>query len=187
MKRLKEFIRKARQEEDGGLIVTVPFLIIIVVMLTALIFCVAIWAQKKQQLQIMADCAARAGALAIEEQIPVLEDNHTYHVYTRLNRAEANSNAMEVLGSFDMKGMTIVDYRFNPERAEGVVFDTPVWSSTNHKYYQKTVTTEKQYHNGNFAVYLKASLQGIWEDLLGLSKEPSVSAYAQAMSTGSAR
>lgn len=184
MKRLKNLIRKIRQNEDGALVVTVPFLIIMMLMLTALIFCVAIWSQKRQQLQIMADCASRAGALAVETQVPVLEDNNTYHVYSRLNRADANENALDVLDRFDLKGIEVVDIRFNPEQADGVVFDTPVWSSRDHKYYRKTISTEKQYHNGNFAVYLKARLMGIWDDLLSLSKDPEASAYAQSMSSG---
>lgn len=184
MKSLRKKIREFFKDDTGGaLLVATPFFSVLFMLLLALVFNVAIWLQKRQELQFIADAASRAGTLAIEYRFPVLEDNGKYHVYCMLNEQEATINAVKVLQANEMnlKGMRVTTRERQPAG-----FKSPEWSSRDHRYYDKWLSVKEQYQNGDFSMYLEADADGIWTKLLGTSEHIKVKAYAQSMASGSA-
>ena len=192
MKKILRLIKYFKNDETGGgLLVMTPFFCLLFIMLTALVLTVALWAQRRQTVQMMADCASRAGTLAIDKQYAVLESDGKYHVYTELDPTKANENAAKVLQAFDTNGFDVQVIDYNPvttnvavPREKYAIFDSPEWSSRDHKYYRKVLTKQEQYYNGDFSVYMYANVHGIWEDLLDLSNNHPITVYSQSMCTG---
>lgn len=177
---LKHFIK---DETGGALLVSTPFFSVLFMLMVALVFNVAIWLERKQELQYITDAASRAGTLAIERSFPVLETNGKYHVYAMLNPSQASSNADKVLNKSKqyLKGMEITNIQKQPSG-----FKSPEWSSREHRYYDKYLTVEKQYQNGDFSVYTEANIEGVWTKFLGVEDKIKVKAYAQSMASGTA-
>ena len=186
MKKLLLKIKEFRKNEEGSaLLATLPFMIILFVTFLALVFNVAVLTYKRQQLQIIADSASRAGTLAIREEYAVKESNGKYHVYIELDEDKADANATRVIEESKryLKGAQINSYAFNPE---GSNFVYPEWSSKAHKYNEKPLSTHKQYFNGNFSVLMDSDAHGVWEDLLGLGHKFDITTYSSSAARGSA-
>ena len=182
--RLKALLNGFRKDETGGaLLVATPFFTVLFMLLVALIFNVAIWLERRQELQYIADSASRAGTLAIDKKFPVYESNGKYHVYCMLDPSKAQSYADKVLNASkaNLKGIEITKEQKQPSG-----YKSPEWSSYDHKYHDKYLTVKEQYQNGDFAIYLEADVEGVWTKFLEVDKEITVKAYAQAMASGTA-
>ena len=185
VEKVKTFIRKMQDNEEGGWLISFPFTVMIFIIFTAMIFNMAMLLMKRQQLQITADCVSRAGTLAVEEQYAVLEGNGKYHVYTQLDPSLADSYGQAVLNEHERyyKGLEIEGYVFNPD---GEAFTVPYWNSRNYRYDDKALTSDDQYYNGDFSILMGADMKGAWTDLLGISRDKYITIYSTSSARGSA-
>ena len=181
-RKIKEFIF---DDEAMGITVAAPWIIFLCFLLMVLVFNLLLWHLQKEQLQIVADSASRAGTLAVAKEYATREGGQ-YHVYVELDPGEANSNAAEVVDAYrDVLGPTDIEYvAYNPSIA-GVTY--PVWSQRTRSYFQSPLSPYDQYFNGNFSVYLRGRIRGIWANALGLSDNFDIQTFSSSHARGSAR
>lgn len=180
-------IREILEGEEGdGLIVMFPFMVLLGVMMFALLLNFMLWNSEKNGLQIMADSASRGGAVAISKSYAIRERTghglDDYHVYTELNEAEAEQLSEKVIEAYTkhLKLATVTDVQKNPVEN----FTVPVWNSNMFRYDEQPLSTEKQYKNGNFSVYVKGKVKSVWHGLLGVKEELDVEFYSQSAARG---
>lgn len=180
-------IKALLHDESGGSILTMfPFLIVLSVMIFALEMNMMNWNSKKNEIQVIADSASRAGALGVSASYAVKErQGHgfdDYHVYIELDKEESNSISNIVLNGIDQKiaGTKILSIEKNPVYS----YQFPVWNSKTFSYDQRSLSTEKQYKNGNFSVLIRAEINSVWPKLLGVPEKLNVKVYSQSTARG---
>lgn len=180
---LKNFID---DEAGDGLLVLYPYIALIGVMMFSLVFNVMLWNLEKNGIQIMADSASRAGAVAIKKSYAIRERTghglDDYHVYTELNEAEAEQLADKVINTYTkhLKLAEVTQVQKNP--VENFTF--PVWNSSTFQYDDRSLSTQKQYKNGNFSIHVKGKVKSVWHGLLGVKEELDVEIYSQSAARG---
>ena len=174
-------------EETGGAItIMFPFLVVISVMMFALMMNMMNWNSKRNEIQVMADSASRAGALGVSSSYAVKERSghgfDDYHVYFELDKEEADSLADVVLNAFGSKitGTEIIDIEKNPV----YTYKFPVWNSNTFSYDQRSLSSEKQYKNGNYSVLINSEIDSVWPKLLGVPEKLNVKIYSQSTARG---
>lgn len=174
------------QDESGSATITMlPFLVVIGVMMFIFVMNFMLWDSRKNELQIMADMASRAGALAVDTSYAVKERSgyglDNYHVYIELEKEEADSLADSVFDSFDkISRAEINNIEINP--VESFLF--PVWNSRTFSYDQRSLSKDKQYKNGNYSVLINAQVECVWPKLIGIPEKVNVSVYSQSTAKG---
>ena len=185
MDRVKEVLM---DESGGTVLIMAPYMIGLMFLFMVLFINSMILATKKNQIQIMADSASRAGALAIEKSYAVRERTgyglNDYHVYNELNEARAKELAGRVLEAYEprLRGITVEEVEENPS-GDGYTF--PVWNNRRFRYEEKTLTSQKQYKNGNFSLRVKARLEAVAKGFFGgILDQVEIDIYSQSTSRG---
>jgi len=182
-----KLIREIIEDETGdGLVVYFMLMSVISFMMLCLMLNFMNWNSERNGLQIMADSASRAGTVAISKSYPIRERNGhglaDYHVYTELNQAEAGDLSDLVIDSYTkkLKLAEVTKVEKNPIGG----FTVPVWNSKTFQYDERSISTQKQYKNGNFSVLVEGKIKSIWPGLLGVKEELDVEVYSQSAARG---
>lgn len=187
---MKERIKGFFRDEDGfSLIAATPWLLLLFLGFGALTLSAGVTALKKQELQIVADCAARAGTRAIlEDECYVVKDDYGHHCYVVLEPGKATSNAKRVMDAY-MKAnysgndsFTINGWDLSP--AYGHRF--PEYNAAAGDYIYRYMSEDEMYYSGNYAVELWGTSETIWSGLLGTRGRASLHAYGAAQASGQA-
>ena len=206
MYRAKEYLKTLLSDERGAFAMAVfPGLMVVSFMLFVLVCNVMLWDTQINELQIMADSMSRAGACAVSKTYAVKErTGHgygDYHVYNELYsrkfydeqgtaKRSADENATIVLREFQnynrSRGIEVDEssITFNPV---GPDYINAEWSAAEFKYvYKPNMLAKQQYKNGNFSCVFKASIGGVWTNMIGLgtNKRLDVLTYSQSMAHG---
>lgn len=177
-----------REDEDGdAFVVAAPFVCLVMFMMMALLFNAGMLAQKRHEVQIMADSAARAGTLAVDRTYAV-RDAFGYHVYTELDPRQAQENALSVIDAYmeanypSGKGLAVYGMSANDTGSHTY----PEYSSRDGEYHERHMTRQQSYYNGSSSVELYARVPGIWTDILGMRERYDIKAYGCAQAGGNA-
>lgn len=187
---MRERVKSLCKDEDGfSLISATPVLLLLLLAFGALILTTGVTALRKQEIQVVADCAARAGAQAIlDEECYVVKDDFGYHCYVVLDPGKAPSNAGRIVNAYMQanypKGdiFTINGWDLSP--AYGHKF--PEYNAATGDYIYRYMTEEEMYYSGNYAVELWGTSRTIWSSLLGIKERIPLHAYSAAQSSGQA-
>ena len=187
---MRERIRNLHKDEDGfSLISATPVLLLLFLAFGALTLTAGVTALRKQEMQVVADCAARAGAQAIlDEECYVVKDDFGHHCYVVLDPGKAPSNASRIVNAY-MKAnypkgdmFTINGWDLSP--AYGHQF--PEYNAATGDYIYRYMTEEEMYYSGNYAVELWGTTRTIWSSLLGINGRTSLHSYGAAQASGQA-
>ena len=193
--------------DERGVFATAVFpgVMVICFMLFVLVINVLLWDVQKNELQIMADCMSRAGACAVSKTYAVKERTGygfgDYHVYNELYSRKFRDDQGTAKRSADEDAEMILREFQNYNRSRGLDVDessivyNPVggdflnaeWSAAEFKYVWKpNMMAKQQYKNGNFSCLFKASINGVWTNVIGLGvgKRLDVWTYSQSMVHG---
>lgn len=177
-----KFIESLIENEEGGFtLLMLPVILVTGTLIVALIFNIMIMNGKKNEIQIMADSATRAGSLAVKYSFAVKErSGHgwgDYHVYTQLDENLAKELSSQVIQEFQHHSPTLIidSIEENP-----IGFKVPVWNSRNFNYDEKVLSPDKQYKNGNFSMLVNGRVDGVWGGLLGIPNEIPIKIYSQS-------
>lgn len=178
---LKKGIARFIKDESGDAVL-IMFVTLIVPMFLCfgLILNIMLWGAEVNSTQVAADSASRAGTLATYTIYAMKEKNYgsdAYHVYVELNPELAQEYTEKVLDMYDAKTKhtKILEREFNPYG-----FTVPVWDYETSRWYNKYLTSDKQYQNGNNSVRLRSSVKTIWNRLFGLPEEIEYDTYSQS-------
>lgn len=181
-------IKRILQSDDGGtLLVMGPYLMVSMFLFLVIFINSMVFATKRNQLQIMADSASRAGTLAVAKSYAVRErTGHgygDYHVYVELDGEKARSLAAKVLDAYEpiLHGVTVTRIEVNPTDH----YTFPVWNSHKFQYDEKPLSYEKQYKNGNFSLKVAAKLEAATKGFFGGAMDVAdVEVYSQSTAIG---
>lgn len=187
---MRERFRRLHEDEDGfSLVTATPILLLLLLAFGALALTTGVTAMKRQELQVVADCAARAGAQAIlDEECYVVKDDFGHHCYVVLDPGKAPSNARRVINAYmnanyqNSDTFTINGWDLSPARGH----QFPEYNAATGDYIYRYMTEEEMYYSGNYAVELWGTTRTIWSSLLGISGRQTLHAYGAAQSSGQA-
>ena len=206
MKKAKNVLLTLLSDERGAFAMSAfPGVMVICFTLFVLVINVMLWDVQINELQIMADRMSRAGACAVSKTYAVRErTGHgfgDYHVYNELfsrkfydeqgtAKRSADENANIVFEEFQNytrnRGIEVdeASLTYNPVGDE---FINAEWSAAEFKYVNKpNMLAKQQYKNGNFSCVFKASISGVWTNVIGLGvgRKLDVWTYSQSMVHG---
>lgn len=185
---MKGRICRLMKEEEGGIIlIMAPYLVGIMFLFLVLYVNGMTFAMKRNQAQIMADSASRAGALAVGKTYAIRErKGHgygDYHVYTELEASRAKELANRVLASYEplLKGVEVTRIEENP--SEGYTF--PVWNSRRFRYEEQPLSYEKQFKNGNYSLKINVKIDAVTKGFFsGVMDSAEAEVYSQSTARG---
>lgn len=185
---MRERILQVIFDDSGGtVLIMAPYMIGIMFLFMVMYINSMVLATKKNQIQIMADSASRAGALAIEKSYAVRETTghgyNDYHVYNELNDQRAKELSRHIIEQYQshiLKGVTITQTEANP-----IGYTFPVWNNRKLKYEEKPLSSQKQYKNGNFSIRVYAKLDAAARGFFGgVMDAVDIELYSQSTSRG---
>lgn len=179
--------RLLKNEDGGTVLIMAPYLVGIMFLFLVLYVNGMTFAMKRNQAQIMADSASRAGALAVSKTYAIRErKGHgygDYHVYSELEASRAKELANRVLDSYEplLKGVVITKIQENP--SDGYTF--PVWNSRRFSYEEKPLSYEKQFKNGNYSLKLNLKFNAVTKGFFsGVMDTAETEIYSQSSARG---
>lgn len=173
------------QNEDGVISLIIPTTILWLMMLFFMVWNLMYASGNRYHVQLMLDSASRAGSLAVKYSYGIKERNghglDNYHVYTELDEAQADQNALSVIEEYknDMIGIHIDEVEMNPS---GIT--SPIWNYRRFKYDEREISHKKQYKNGNFTVRVRGKVDCIGLEFLHLDKDIPIEMYSQSVAKG---
>ena len=185
---LREKRGKFREDEEGSaMLVSAPLLILLLLMLVAMILNIGFIAQKRNELQIVADCASRAGAQAVrEDRMTSVKDAYGWHVYVELDPSAARNNIFSVIRAYQeanyrsTSGFTVNAVDTSPTM--GHLY--PEYNAAIGEYVYRSMTPSEIYYNGNCAVELSGTVETLLPWLLGLPERDPLRAYSATQAGG---
>lgn len=184
---VERLLEVLRDDSGGTVLIMAPYMIGIMFLFMVMYINGMILATKKNQMQIMADSASRAGALAVEKSYAVRETTghgyKDYHVYNELNDEKARELSGRIIEQYQshvLKGVTVTQTEENP-----VGYTFPVWNNRKLRYEEKPLSSQKQYKNGNFSLRVFARLDAAAKGLFGeVMDTVDIEIYSQSTSRG---
>ncbi|XBX10720.1 hypothetical protein QMP26_41200 (plasmid) [Enterocloster clostridioformis] len=184
---MRERLLQIIKDKSGGTVVVMaPYMVLMIFLTMVLFINHMVLATKRNQIQIMADSASRAGALAVEKSYAVRERTGyglgDYHVYNELNEEHAKVLSRMVMEQYEplLSGITIERVEENP-----VGFTFPVWNNRKFRYEEKPLSSQKQYKNGNFSLRIQAKLEAAAKGYFGgVMDTVDIDVYSQSTAKG---
>lgn len=180
-------MRFFKDERGGAIIILGPYLVGIMFLMAVLFLNSLIFSYKKDRLQILADSASRAGALAVSKSYAVRERTghgyDDYHVYTELDSTRAIDLSTRIVDDSrsKSKGIELIEIEENPSGD----YMFPVWNNRRFCYEDKNLNTVRQYKNGNFSIRLLANVETPIKGFFGgIMDARNIEIYSQSMAKG---
>lgn len=180
---------KLRERRGSALLSVTPVLCLLFLILAAIVLNAGFLAQKKHELQIIADCAARAGAQAVNDgKCYVVKDDYGWHAYVELDPVGARNNIYRVINAYLSE---------NYKTTSGFTVNTVDWTPvTGHTYPEydaaaggyrwREMEAYEMYYNGNCAVELSGTVHTFLSTLSGMEESYPLHAYSAAQAGGRA-